>query len=72
MEKLKNLLTKVFVGAKVRLSHATEGIDGLIITIGLILVALVVILLFKDKIGNTFNNFMGDADNKINNLGQGM
>lgn len=66
---LKNKLTEKAVNAEVVLQKKSEGLDGLIVVIGLILVAVVVLVLFKDKIMNSFNEQINNMDNKLNNLG---
>ncbi len=66
---LKNKVTEKAVNAKVVLQKKSEGLDGLIVVIGLILVAVVVLVLFKDKIMNSFNDQISTMDTKLNALG---
>lgn len=55
--------------AKETLTKKREGMDGLIITIGLILIVLVVLFFFKDKILNAMNNSMENIENKVGEVG---
>lgn len=68
-KNLKNKATEKAVNAQVVLQKKSEGLDGLIVVIGLILVAVVVLLLFKNKIMNSFNNQISNMDDKLNTLG---
>ena len=46
-----------------------EGLDGLIITIGLILIVVVLLFAFKDKVSNTVNNSLDNMGTQIQNIG---
>jgi ubiquinone biosynthesis protein UbiJ len=70
MDKLLTALNNFCIKTSLALQKKREGLDGLIITIGLILIVLVVLFLFKDKILDAMNGTMNNIGNDINKVGQ--
>lgn len=68
-KNMKNKMTEKAVQVSTLLSKKSEGVDGLIVTVGLILVVVVLLFLFKDKIVAVFNSSLDDMGNQINSLG---
>ncbi len=65
MEKfLRNVATKT----RETLTKERDGFDGLIVTIGLILLVMVLILVFKDTIVEQIQSSIKSVSNEINDI----
>ena len=73
MEKIMNFLGGLMIAMQIKAKNAVEkkreGMDGLIIVIGLILIVLVVLFFFRDKILNAMNGAMKNIENKVGEVG---
>ena len=67
-----NKLDSMYLNAKSKvtgfLSKKHKGFDGLIIAIGLILVAMIVIVIFKLKIQPTMENAVDSTNNSLTDV----
>lgn len=75
MEKLKSLATKFQNGLMMKMAGVTtvqetetERGDHLLEVLGTIIIAVVILILFKDSITNIFKNALGQTTNSVNDL----
>lgn len=75
MKKLKNFATKLQNGLMMKMAGVTnvqdvetEKGDHLLEVLGTIIIAVVILILFKDSITNIFKNALGQTTNSVNDL----
>lgn len=75
--KIKSFFTRKSIEASVAVQHTTEnvvegakkkGIDGLVIVIGLVVLAMILIWVFVNKVQNPMNEGMDAIESKLDTL----
>ncbi|MCR5431053.1 MAG: hypothetical protein K6E95_00680 [Lachnospiraceae bacterium] len=69
---MKAKVTDAMIRTKVALSKKREGIDGIVVAVGLIIVVVAVLLIFKDKIYATVESLLNGAKTDLDSLNGGI
>ena len=69
---MTKFLDRVVITAKNKigmfLNKKKEGINGIVIEVGLLVVGVVLLLLFKEQIGDFIKNFIKSITDKLNGM----
>ena len=71
MKRMKMVLANLYTGFLMRqagVKRETESGDHLLEVLGTIIIAVVILILFKDKIGELFSNMIGSTTDKVSGL----
>ncbi len=70
--KMTKFLDRVVITAKNKigmfLNKKKEGINGIVIEVGLLVVGVVLLLLFKEQIGDFIKNLIKSSTDKLNGM----
>ena len=67
-KKMEKLMMKAKFGLANKLAEKKSGFDGLIVTIGLILLVMILILVFRGTIVEQIKNSIGSVSDQINGI----
>lgn len=62
--KLQSKMEQAKQGIRNVLCHKSDGIDGIMVTVGLCIIALVICVLMKDQLGNFVKTIVSDMTSK--------
>lgn len=71
MKTLKNFATKFQNGLMMKMAGVTTEVekgDHLLEVLGTIIIAIVILIMFKDSITNIFKSALGETTNSVNGL----
>lgn len=69
---MKDKAVQTAVNCKVAMTKKREGVDGIVIAIGLILVVALLLALFKDQIVDSVKQMMTDSKTQLDGLSTGI